>query len=416
MDSPRNRAEQTGSSGPPAPEPPLRPVGPLPRTWKMFDSSPTSPRWPRLYHEPIRSLPRYDALLIVGFGGPEKREDVIPFLENVLRGRNVPRERMLEVAEHYYHFGGVSPINAQVRDLIAALTPELRRHGVDLPIYWGNRNWHPMLADTMAAMKTRRRPACPGRRPGGVQLVFELPAVSRGYRQGPGGRRRRGSGGRQDAGLLQPPRLHRRQRRPRPRGPRIGFPAGRESAHLAFTAHSIPASMAANCDYEKQLTRDLPTRRRGRRRSRRALAARLPEPQRPPARPLARSRTSSTTCGRCTARGRDRRRRPPRRLPLGPHGSALRPRRGGRSNSPSRSACTWSAPRPSARTRVRRHAPRADRRADESASPTGPPSASYPASHDVCPVDCCLPAVGEAAGSRATSLYDVTSKTLDWSS
>jgi len=87
---------------------------------------------------------KYDALLIVSFGGPEKREDVIPFLENVLRGRNVPRERMLAVAEHYYHFDGRSPINDQNRSLIEAL-----RCAVKIPIYWGNRNWHPMLADTM---------------------------------------------------------------------------------------------------------------------------------------------------------------------------------------------------------------------------------------------------------------------------
>ena len=97
----------------------------------------------------------YDAILIVGFGGPERREDVLPFLENVTRGRNVPRERLLEVAEHYYHFGGVSPINAQVRELIAALKPELMREGISLPIYWGNRNWHPLLADTLAEMTAR---------------------------------------------------------------------------------------------------------------------------------------------------------------------------------------------------------------------------------------------------------------------
>ncbi len=89
----------------------------------------------------------YDALLIVSFGGPEKHEDVIPFLENVLRGRNVPRERMLAVAEHYYHFGGRSPINDQNRGLIEALKPVVK-----LPIYWGNRNWHPLLADTMRQM------------------------------------------------------------------------------------------------------------------------------------------------------------------------------------------------------------------------------------------------------------------------
>src|SRR5580692_10634582 len=91
---------------------------------------------------------RYDAFLLVSFGGPEKRDDVIPFLENVLRGRNVPRERMLEVAEHYYHFDGKSPINDQCRELIAALKSEIA-----LPIYWGNRNWHPLLADTVAKMR-----------------------------------------------------------------------------------------------------------------------------------------------------------------------------------------------------------------------------------------------------------------------
>jgi len=91
---------------------------------------------------------KYDALLIVSFGGPEKRDDVIPFLQNVLRGRNVPRERMLEVAEHYYHFDGRSPINDQNRALIDAL-----RCVVKIPVYWGNRNWHPMLADTMRQMR-----------------------------------------------------------------------------------------------------------------------------------------------------------------------------------------------------------------------------------------------------------------------
>lgn len=93
-------------------------------------------------------MSKYDALLIVSFGGPEKREDVIPFLENVLRGRTVPRERMLEVAEHYYRFNGRSPINDQNRALIEALRPVVK-----IPVYWGNRNWHPMLADTMRQMR-----------------------------------------------------------------------------------------------------------------------------------------------------------------------------------------------------------------------------------------------------------------------
>ncbi len=96
----------------------------------------------------------YDALLVVSFGGPESKEDVIPFLENVLRGKSVSRERMLAVAEHYYHFDGKSPINQQTRELIAALKDELEQHGPRLPVYWGNRNWHPMLADTLRQMKS----------------------------------------------------------------------------------------------------------------------------------------------------------------------------------------------------------------------------------------------------------------------
>jgi ferrochelatase len=95
----------------------------------------------------------YDAILVVSFGGPEGMDDVMPFLENVLRGRNVPRERMLGVAKHYELFGGVSPINGQNRKLIAALQQLLEAKGPQLPIYLGNRNWHPLLADTLAKMR-----------------------------------------------------------------------------------------------------------------------------------------------------------------------------------------------------------------------------------------------------------------------
>ena len=95
----------------------------------------------------------YDAFLLLSFGGPEGPDDVMPFLENVLRGKNVPRERMLAVAEHYQHFGGVSPINGQNRELLAAVEKEFREHGITLPVYWGNRNWHPLLPDTLAQMK-----------------------------------------------------------------------------------------------------------------------------------------------------------------------------------------------------------------------------------------------------------------------
>jgi ferrochelatase len=90
----------------------------------------------------------YNALLVVSFGGPENHADVIPFLENVLRGRNAPRERMLDVAEHYYHFDGRSPINDQNRELVAKL-----QSAIGIPVYWGNRNWHPLLADTVRQMR-----------------------------------------------------------------------------------------------------------------------------------------------------------------------------------------------------------------------------------------------------------------------
>jgi ferrochelatase len=97
------------------------------------------------------SLP-YDALLLVSFGGPERREDVLPFLDQVLKGKGVSEERKFEVAEHYYHFGGVSPINAQNRELTAALQDLFAERGPHLPIYWGNRNWHPLLVDTVRKM------------------------------------------------------------------------------------------------------------------------------------------------------------------------------------------------------------------------------------------------------------------------
>ncbi|MCP2163784.1 ferrochelatase [Goodfellowiella coeruleoviolacea] len=94
----------------------------------------------------------YDALLWLSFGGPEGPEDVRPFLENVTRGRGVPPERLDEVEQHYQHFGGVSPINQLNRDAIKAVTAELDRQGVRLPVYFGNRNWHPMVEDTVARM------------------------------------------------------------------------------------------------------------------------------------------------------------------------------------------------------------------------------------------------------------------------
>ena len=95
----------------------------------------------------------YDAFLLLSFGGPEHPDDVMPFLRNVTRGRGVPEERLAEVAEHYHHVGGVSPINQQCRDLLAAIGADFAANGIDLPAYWGNRNWRPMLADTVAQMR-----------------------------------------------------------------------------------------------------------------------------------------------------------------------------------------------------------------------------------------------------------------------
>jgi len=94
-------------------------------------------------------VPAYDAFLLLSFGGPEGPDDVLPFLENVTRGRGVPRERLAEVAEHYHAYGGVSPINSQCREMLAAIGGAFAGAGIDLPLYWGNRNWHPFITDTI---------------------------------------------------------------------------------------------------------------------------------------------------------------------------------------------------------------------------------------------------------------------------
>ena len=109
-----------------------------------------------------RNAAPYDALMLVSFGGPERPEDVVPFLENVTRGRDVPRERLEEVGEHYYLFGGKSPINDLNREFIGAVREDFRGNGLDLPVYWGNRNWAPYLADTVRQMRSDgiRRVAC----------------------------------------------------------------------------------------------------------------------------------------------------------------------------------------------------------------------------------------------------------------
>jgi ferrochelatase len=195
----------------------------------------------------------YDAILVVSFGGPESPEDVIPFLENVLRGRNVPRERMLAVAEHYYHFGGKSPINQQTRELIAALEAELAQHGPKLPVYWGNRNWHPLLLDTLRQMKKDGIK----RALGFVTSAYSSYSGCRQYREDIARAQQEVGEGAPEVDKLRVFFNH-------PgfidaTAERVGdafaaVPVGaKENVQVVYIAHSIPVSMAATSDYVQQL-------------------------------------------------------------------------------------------------------------------------------------------------------------------
>jgi ferrochelatase len=202
----------------------------------------------------MKSAPTpYDALLIVAFGGPEKPADVMPFLENVTRGRNIPRERLDEVARHYHHFGGRSPINDQVRALITSLRAQLDQAGLALPIYWGNRNWHPTLPDAvqqMTADGVRRALAI-------VLAAYSSYSSCRQYRENI-------EAARQATGPTAPTIDKLRVFYNHPdfiaaNADRLAAAldtlpvAERPRAHIAFTAHSIPATQAKQCDYAKQL-------------------------------------------------------------------------------------------------------------------------------------------------------------------
>jgi len=198
-------------------------------------------------------VPPYDAILLVSFGGPEGPDEVMPFLENVLRDKNVPRLRMLEVAKHYQQFGGVSPINEQCRRLIAALEVELAEHGPHLPVYWGNRNWDPLLPGTLKKMADD-----------GIRhaLAFFTSAFSsysgcRQYHEDiDRARRQVGDQAPQvdklraffnHPGFLEPlieSLSERLEKIPAER---------RDQTPLLFTAHSIPKAMADNCQYTDQL-------------------------------------------------------------------------------------------------------------------------------------------------------------------
>ena len=195
----------------------------------------------------------YDSILVVSFGGPENRADVMPFLENVVRGKNVPPERLKEVAAHYNHFEGKSPINDQNRALIAALEEELRKSDIDLPIYWGNRNWDPFILEALRQMRADGKKRA---------LAFVTSAYSsysgcRQYRESiEEARKELGEG----APVVDKLRvfynhpgfieanveclLAALETLPKER---------RECARVAFSAHSIPISMAENCDYADQI-------------------------------------------------------------------------------------------------------------------------------------------------------------------
>jgi len=195
----------------------------------------------------------YDAILLMSFGGPESKDDVIPFLENVLRGKNVPRKRMEAVAHHYYLFDGVSPINGHCRELIKALKIELENSNIHLPVFWGNRNWQPMLADTLTEMKNK-----------GVKkaLAFVTSAYSsysscRQYLEDiEKAQKEVGVGAPQIDKIrvfYNHPKFIETNRKNIEDALATIAPEKRQAAHIAFTAHSIPQFMSDNCAYEQQL-------------------------------------------------------------------------------------------------------------------------------------------------------------------
>ena len=203
------------------------------------------------------TLPPYDSFLLVSFGGPEGMDDVMPFLENVLRGKNVPRERMLEVAEHYRHYDGISPINEQNRQLLDAIKAEFASAGIDVPVYWGNRNWHPMFEDTLRQM---RDDGCK-RSLAFFTSMFSCYSGCRQYRENLiAAREQVGEG----APIVEKVRMgfnHPGFIGAMADSVKISLAkfdedtdGGSDDLVTRFTAHSIPMSMADNCDYVKQLT------------------------------------------------------------------------------------------------------------------------------------------------------------------
>ena len=193
----------------------------------------------------------YDAVLIVSFGGPEGPDDVMPFLENVLAGLRVPPPVKARIAQRYHRFGGVSPINAHTREFIAALERELAASGPGLPVYWGNRNWHPMLGDTLARMAEDGI----GRAIAYVTSTFSSYSGCRKYREDLHGAVDGLDGAphidKLRVGYNHPGFIEAMAGRLRDAFAR--FPATEPQPALLFTAHSLPLSMAEGCDYVAQL-------------------------------------------------------------------------------------------------------------------------------------------------------------------
>ena len=199
---------------------------------------------------------RFDALLLLSFGGPEGPEQVMPFLENVTRGRGIPRERLESVAEHYLHFGGVSPINGINRELISAIEAELAHRGETLPVYSGNRNWEPYVEDAVAAMRDN-----------GIRRAAVFSTSAWGGYSGCAQYQEDIARGRAAAGPDAPELVKLRQFFDHPlliamfsdaiADAAATLPADlRDDARLVFTAHSIPLRAANRCGpdlYERQV-------------------------------------------------------------------------------------------------------------------------------------------------------------------
>ena len=191
----------------------------------------------------------YDAILLVSFGGPEGPDDVLPFMENVTRGRGISTERLIEVSRHYDLFGGVSPINGQNRALIAALRSVLTADGPDLPVYFGNRNWHPMLEDTIRTMRDDGI----GRAVAFVTSAFSSYSGCRQYREDIERARVAVGEGAPSVDKLRVFYDHPGFIEPMVDNTMAALARLASPSHMLFTAHSIPMSMASTSDYVAQL-------------------------------------------------------------------------------------------------------------------------------------------------------------------